>query len=73
MTVTFPEVKDAVFTVQILKEGKTTNREISYTEVNKLAERAAAKAGKMPGRVSIGLVIGYRCGRRCDSHCLYQK
>ncbi len=52
------EVKDAAFTVQTLKEGKTANREISYTDVNKFAERAAPKAGKMPGRVSIGLVVG---------------
>lgn len=52
------EVKDSAFTVQVLKEGTTTNREIRYTEVNKLAEKAPFKAGKMPGRVSIGLVIG---------------
>jgi hypothetical protein len=52
------EVKDTAFTLQTLKEGKTANREISYTDVNKLAEKTILKVGKMPGRVSIGLVIG---------------
>ena len=52
------EIKDAVFTVQVTKEGKTTNREISYLEVNKLSEKTAAKPGKLPGKVSFGLIMG---------------
>ena len=51
------EIKDAAFTVQVLKEGKTSNREINYTEVNKLSEKAA-KPGKIPGKVSVGLIAG---------------
>ncbi len=51
------EIKDAVFTVQVLKEGKTSNREINYTEVNKLSEKTA-KPGKIPGKVSVGLIAG---------------
>ena len=52
------ELKDTAFTLQTLKEGKTSNREIRYTDVNKLAEKAIPKVGKMPGQVSVGLIIG---------------
>jgi hypothetical protein len=53
------EIKETIFTLQSIKDGKIENREISYTDITKLSEKATGqKAGKIPGRVSIGVVIG---------------
>ncbi len=53
------EIKDAAFTLQSIKDSKIENREISYTDVTKLTEKTATqKVGKMPGRLSVGVVIG---------------
>ena len=52
------EIKDTAFTVQILKEGKSSNREINYTEVKNFSEKGAVKPGKIPGKVSVGLIAG---------------
>ena len=52
------EIKDTAFTVQVLKEGKSSNREINYMEVKNFSEKGAVKQGKIPGRVSVGLIAG---------------
>ena len=52
------EIKDTAFTVETLKDGKASNRNINYNEVNKFAAKETVKSGKMPGKVSVGLIAG---------------
>ncbi len=52
------EIKDTAFTVETLKDGKASNRNINYNEVNKFSAKETVKSGKMPGKVSVGLIAG---------------
>ena len=52
------EIKDDLFTVQFVKDGKITTRDVRYDEVKKLSGKDGGKAGKIVGYTALGVLAG---------------
>lgn len=52
------EIKDAIFSVQLLENGQVINRDISYSEINKLLGKDGGKVGKVIGYSALGVLAG---------------
>ncbi len=52
------EIKDANFSVQLLENGQVINRDISYSEINKLSGRDGGKVGKAIGYSALAVLAG---------------
>ena len=52
------EIKDANFSVQLLENGKVINRDISYSEIDKISGKDGGKVGKVIGYSALGVLAG---------------
>ena len=52
------EIRDDIFTVQFVKDGKIATRDVRYDEVKKLSGKDGGKAGKIAGYTALGVLAG---------------
>jgi translation initiation factor IF-1 len=52
------EIKDDLFTVQLVAKDKVTARELHYGDVDKISEKNGGKAGKIAGYTVLGVLAG---------------
>ena len=52
------EIRDNLFSIQIVNKGQITSREVSYGDVKKIQGKNESGAGKVIGLTAIGILAG---------------